>query len=284
MTTILFGRQKIYLRGHRDNTKDVANDGTANHVNFLALLDFLVKTGDRVLGMHLSTAAKNALFTSWNIHNQLIHICGEQIRDIIFQKVKTNKFFSIITTEITDSACKEQLSIVLRYVDPNDDIREDLVDFLECDNEVTGRFTADKVTNSITGCGPYINNLRGQAFDGASNVAGSSKGAAAIIKETNHSAFYQHCSTHALNVAVVKSIQITSIRNMMAKEIVEASREVNCVKAGLKTSKTTWMITTLNGFVKLQRHRDNTSADGPAEYYWRTVAIPLLDHLLAEME
>ncbi|KAG7174171.1 putative 52 kDa repressor of the inhibitor of the protein kinase-like 18 [Homarus americanus] len=35
---------------------------------------------------------------------------------------------------------------------------------------------------------------------------------------------------------------------------------------------------------KCQRHRDNTSGDEPAEYYKRTVAIPLLDHLLAELE
>ncbi|KAG7165047.1 putative 52 kDa repressor of the inhibitor of the protein kinase-like 19 [Homarus americanus] len=35
---------------------------------------------------------------------------------------------------------------------------------------------------------------------------------------------------------------------------------------------------------KCQRHRDNTLADGLAEYYRRMVAIPLLDHLLAELE
>ena len=185
---------------------------TASHGNFLALLDFRVEAGDSVLGMHLSTAAKNALYTYWNIQNQLIHICGEQICDHILQKVKKSKF-SIIADEVTDSACKERLSMVLRYVDPDDNIREDLVDFLECDTGVTGRILAEKI-NCITGYGLDINNLRGQAYDRAVNIAGCSKGAAAIIKEANPLALYHHCSSHALNLAV-KSIQITSIRNMM---------------------------------------------------------------------
>ncbi|XP_042208252.1 zinc finger MYM-type protein 1-like [Homarus americanus] len=129
--------------------------------------------------------------------------------------MKKNKFFSIIADEVTDSACKEQLSMVLRDVDPDDYVREDLVDFLECDTGVTGRIVAEKITNRITGYGLDINNFRGQAYDEAGNMAGSSKGAAAFIKETNPWALYQHCSSHALNLAVVKSIQITSVRNMM---------------------------------------------------------------------
>ncbi|KAG7164026.1 putative 52 kDa repressor of the inhibitor of the protein kinase-like 21 [Homarus americanus] len=103
--------------------------------------------------MHLGTAAKNALYTSWNIQNQLIHINGEQMRDHILQKVKKNKFVSNIADEVTDSAC-----MVLRII-------------------------ADKVTTSIIGYGLDINNLGGQAYDGSGNMAGISKGTAAIIKE-----------------------------------------------------------------------------------------------------
>ena len=33
-----------------------------------------------------------------------------------------------------------------------------------------------------------------------------------------------------------------------------------------------------------QKHRSNTPASDPCEYYRRTITIPLLDHLLAELE
>ena len=44
------GRQNIALRGHRDNATSVEKDilGTANHGNFLALLNFRVDAGDVV--------------------------------------------------------------------------------------------------------------------------------------------------------------------------------------------------------------------------------------------
>ena len=78
MKTILFcSRQNIPLRGHRDNATDVERDvmGSDNHGNFLALLNFRIEAGDRVLGEHLSTAARNAIYTSNTIQNQIVDVC-----------------------------------------------------------------------------------------------------------------------------------------------------------------------------------------------------------------
>ena len=46
-------------------------------------------------------------------------------------------------------------------------------------------------------------------------MAGSVNGTAALIAVDYRMALYLHCASHSLNLAVVKSLQITSVRNMM---------------------------------------------------------------------
>ena len=53
--------------------------------------------------------------------------------------------------------------------------------------------------------------IRGQAFDGAGNMAGSVNGAAALITAQYPLALYLHFTSHYLNLAVVNSVQVTSV-------------------------------------------------------------------------
>ena len=107
------------LRGHRDNAAGVERDvlGSDNHCNVLALLNFRIEAGDTVLGDHLSTAARNANYTSNTVQNQIIHVLSNQVKQTIIQKVQAARRYTVIADEVTDVSNKEQLSIVLRYVD-----------------------------------------------------------------------------------------------------------------------------------------------------------------------
>ncbi len=55
---------------------------------------------------------------------------------------------------------------------------------------------------------------RGQAYDGACNMAGKRKGAAAIISAEYPLALYLHCAFHCLK-AVVKSLGVQFVWNMI---------------------------------------------------------------------
>ena len=44
----------------------------------------------------------------------------------------------MIADEVTDASNKEQLSLVVRFVDAVGIIRKDFVDFTECDEGITG--------------------------------------------------------------------------------------------------------------------------------------------------
>ena len=58
----------------------------------------------------------------------------------IAKNIQKVKFYSILADEGTDSSNKEQLPLVLRYVDPDKlEAREDFVAFLECDEGTSGR-------------------------------------------------------------------------------------------------------------------------------------------------
>ena len=77
--------------------------------------------------------------TSPDTQNQLISILDDHVRDTILRKVHSSLCYMVIADEVTDCSDKEQLSIVLRYVEPKTSfIREDLVTFLECDSGTTG--------------------------------------------------------------------------------------------------------------------------------------------------
>ena len=212
------GRQNLSLRGHRDNSTDIERDlsGSENHGNFLALLKFRVDAGDTVLGEHLASSARNATYTSPVIQNQIIDVLSDQVRQKIVQKVRKARWFSVVADEVTDVSNKEQLSLVLRYVDIETLlVREDLVGFFECRNGISGRDLAELITSRLRAYGLDLSYLRGQAYDGAGNMAGSVNGTAALITVEYPLAIYLHCASHCLNLAVVKSLSITSVRNMM---------------------------------------------------------------------
>ena len=57
--------------------------------------------------------------------------------------------------------------------------------------------------------------LRGQANDGASIMAGKTKGAAARISSQYPLAIYKHCASHILNLVVVASFEETAVPNMI---------------------------------------------------------------------
>ena len=158
--------------------------------------------GGTVLGEHLATASRNATYTSSVIQNQVIDVFADQVRQKIIGNVQVAKWFSVIADEVTDVSNKEQLSLVLRYVEPDTLlVREDIVGFFECDTGISGRALADKITSCVRAYGLDLSNLRGQAYDGAGNMAGSVNGTAALIASDYPLAIYLHCTSHCLNLA-----------------------------------------------------------------------------------
>ena len=116
-TVIFCGRQALAFRGHDEDDFDVESDNSGRLGNFLSLLKFRIDAGDEILKDHLREFGRNAMYTSEEVQNEMIQICGNVLRNKILQKIREAKFYSIIADEATDSANDEQLSISIRFVD-----------------------------------------------------------------------------------------------------------------------------------------------------------------------
>ena len=119
---LLCGRQNIPLRGHVEERS-----------NFFAILQEIAKT-DQVLSDHLEFSANTRVkYTSPDIQNELIELCGAEILNSLVDACKRSPCFAIIADECTDKATKEQLSLCLRFHDHENDnsviIREEFVGF-----------------------------------------------------------------------------------------------------------------------------------------------------------
>ena len=88
------------------------------------------------------------------------------------------------------------------------------MDFVKCDTEISGCALAAKITRTLEGLGLDLEHLRGQACDGAGSMAGFVR--ENMICAQHPLAMYLHCSPHCLNLAVMKSLGVVSVHNMMA--------------------------------------------------------------------
>ena len=65
--------------------------------------------------------------------------CRDQIREKVLSEVQKAKYYSILADEVADISNAEQLSLVLRFVDENNIIKEEFVDFLPCLDGTSGQ-------------------------------------------------------------------------------------------------------------------------------------------------
>lgn len=92
------------------------------------------------------------------------------------KEVKEAKFFAVLADEATDASNREQLSILLRFLDGAGEIREEFLQFVSCDEGVDGEAIARYILSSLQESGLDCNFLRGQGYDGAGAMAGATRG------------------------------------------------------------------------------------------------------------
>lgn len=94
----------------------------------------------------LEDGGKRNKYTSPIVQNQIIEACNKIILKKIVDRVNSSKCFSILADETTDVATNEQLSLSARYVDDNDILHEDFLQFFEI-NSLTGSNLASSILN-----------------------------------------------------------------------------------------------------------------------------------------
>ena len=144
--------------------------------------------------------------------NKIISVIGyDVVCAKIISEVKKARFYSIMADEVS-SHNEEHLPLCLRFVDENSEIREEFIAFLKLK-----RVRAVDITNAIVSCleglGLSLNELRGQGYDGASTMSGEKSGVQKRIQEKQPKGLYTHCAGHSLNLVMVSSCFVLSVRN-----------------------------------------------------------------------
>lgn len=119
-------KQGLPFRGHKDDYTAAASN---NKGTFFELVQFRAKTDD-VLQKYLENSPRNAVYTSKTIQNELISLVGDEIKKRIIKDIQTAKYFSLLADEATDCGNLEQVSVVIRFVDGDKQIREEYLGFI----------------------------------------------------------------------------------------------------------------------------------------------------------
>ena len=86
------------------------------------------------------------------------------------------------------------------------------VDFIELER-ITGEVLGSIILNWLRMHDIPLSNMRGQCYDGASNMSGARSGCRTVIQQQVPLALYFHCAAHRLNLAVVSSCSIQAFKN-----------------------------------------------------------------------
>ena len=104
--------------------------------------------------------------------------------------------------EYTDISNKEQLSLCLRCVNPNElKVYEDFVGFYELQN-IESMTIATAIKDALIRFDLPISKCHGQTYNGASNMMGKKCGVATKIQEIEPKALITHCHCHSLNLSI----------------------------------------------------------------------------------
>ena len=76
---------------------------------------FRAESGDVAVSEKILTAPKNARYLHYEIQNEIIHICGDQIINVLLKQINDSEYFSVLADETTDISGIEQLNICIRY-------------------------------------------------------------------------------------------------------------------------------------------------------------------------
>ncbi|KAI3509688.1 hypothetical protein L1887_25188 [Cichorium endivia] len=110
--------------------------------------------------------------------------------------------FALLVDESSDVSKKKQMAIVLRYVDSLGYVKERFIGVVHV-RDTSAMTLKNAIDEALTNNGLSFTQVRGQGYDGASNMRGEFNGLKSLILQENESAFYIHCFAHQLQLLIV---------------------------------------------------------------------------------
>ncbi|XP_078258119.1 52 kDa repressor of the inhibitor of the protein kinase-like isoform X1 [Rhinoraja longicauda] len=210
-TLLLLGRQNVPLGG--SGSENVGNLCSSPD-NIQALLEFRMNAGDEVLRKRFETTAVNAVYCPKSLQKDLLDICEMCIREEVLREIRDSNFFSIITDDVINIAGVDFVTLLIRFIDESDSLRQEFVGFLPC--ELEGELLASRIHETLTekwGLNMYY--CRGQAYNGSGTMSYKKQVVVASILQQCPKALCTPCSSYPLNIWMAKSSLIFGINMVL---------------------------------------------------------------------
>ncbi|XP_068229394.1 zinc finger MYM-type protein 1-like [Palaemon carinicauda] len=198
----VLGVQNLSFRGTNEKLCSAGNGNFLKFVELMALFD-------PVMSEHLQKIRNEETHVHYlgkNFQNELIDILANAIKEKILRNARAAKYFSIILDSTPDVSHVEQMPVIIRFVQVDEDnaviaVREHFLGYVPL-QETTGAFMAETILEEFKKMDLFIDNLRGQGYDNGINMKGKHSGVQKKILQRNPRALFVPCSAHTLNLVV----------------------------------------------------------------------------------
>ncbi|CAN6568737.1 unnamed protein product [Malus baccata var. baccata] len=212
-------RQGLAFRGHDESVT------SSNRKNYLELLQFLADNDDKVREVVMENASENLKLLALCIKKEIVNSCTLETLDAIMDGLK-DRFFSILVDEARDVSVKEQMAMVLRYVDDNGHVIERFVGIQHV-TDTTSSSLKDVIDTFFSHNDLSISKLRGQCYDSASNM----RALVAVAKKNIDIAFFFATANSVVNHVGASCKRRDLLRQQLQEELMIAF-ENDCLITG----------------------------------------------------
>lgn len=218
LTLVLDVTRLILQQGwpfHGQHEMDPLNKG-----NFLELAEFIASGNPEIAKVVSLNAPFYNQMTSPLVQKQMANACSVEtvlaiVRDIAF---------TLLVYESRDKPTDE-VGVILRYVNKLGEVIERFIGTVDV-AEISSACLKDAIGSLFSNHGLSFSRLRGQGFDGVTNMRDEMHGLMSLILKENSSAQYVHCFAQQLDLVVAnvaKSVAHISAFFLTVRSIVDMS-------------------------------------------------------------
>jgi len=169
------------------------------------MLELLASYNEHVGALVLDNAPQNAKYTSLQIQKEILHVFARNVQSSIRHEIGDARF-CLIVDETRDESRREQITLVIRFVDKSGFIREWFLDIVHV-KDTTASTLNREIFFVLSHHNLDVQNIRGQGYDDASNMLWEWNGLQALFINDCPYAYYIHCLAHQLQLVFIAAVR-----------------------------------------------------------------------------
>jgi hypothetical protein len=192
-------KKGLPFRGHDESVKSL------NKGNFREFRNFAAQQNPTLRTAVNKKKSDNSLLIAPEIQKDIVHCFAKEVLQSILEEIGDD-VFCLLVDESRDVSWKEQMAVVLRYVDKCGIVKERFVSLVHV-TETNSASLKSAIDALFADLKLSLKQVRGQGYDGASNMRGEFNGLQSLIMRENSSAYYVHCFAHQLQLVLVAIVR-----------------------------------------------------------------------------